>query len=435
MIENARRTGKLDGITFGQKRDPCDSLYHKFKSSFAPQAVNTTFGSNIGVALRDTLPAEAASIPRASKRKLMTVVTDNSLAKTFDSKTLEPLGVTTQHVLHESLSGPMSAAHAARDPETGDVFNYNLSFGMVPVYKIFRTTLAGKTTVLASIRGADIKGAYIHSISLTPNFVILCVWPAYFRNLGLSILYERNLMDAMQFDNNASTMWIVVDRHKGREVVKKLKSPAFFCFHTVNAWESSEMSGSTVDITCELVEFKNMDILQKFYYRNLVSDQSEVTERDRVTEMARLARYVLKDIPIAGKGSHMSTHTAEKTMDIEAGDLPQINPLYALKPHRFVYTVLDRGKSSFLDGIGKTDTQTGETIVWETARHTPGEPIFVPAPGPCTDEDEGAVLCVVLDGDAGSSYLLCLDAKTMKEIGRASVGVPIGLGFHGRHVS
>lgn len=365
----------------------------------------------------------------------MTVVTDNNSAKTFDRDTLEPLGVTTQEVLHEDLSGPLSGAHAAYDPETGETFNYNLSFGLFPVYKIFQTTVAGETTILANIWGPDIKGAYIHSISLTPNFVILCIWPAYFRNLGLSILYERNLLEAMQYDSKASTMWVVVDRHKRRGVVKKFKSPAFFCFHTVNAWETSGESSGTVDVTCELVEFRNMDILQRFYYENLVFDQPGVTERDPVTETPRLTRYLLQGIPLAGKSFHAITAPAKKIMDIVSGDLPQINPRYSLQPHRFVYTVLDRGNSSFLDGLGKTDIQTGETLVWEAVRQTPGEPIFVPAPGACADEDDGALLSVVLDGDSGSSYLLCLDARTMRETGRASVGVPVGFGFHGRHMA
>lgn len=365
----------------------------------------------------------------------MTILTDNSSAKTFDKDTLEPLGVTDQQVLHKDLSGPMCGAHAAHDPDTGEVFNYNLMFGVVPVYKVFGATTVGNTTILANIWGLDIKGAYIHSISLTPNFVILCIWPSYFRNMGLSILYERNLLDAMKFHSNASTMWIVVDRHKGRGVVKKFKSPAFFCFHTVNAWETSKYGGETVDITCELVEFKSMDILQRFYYQNLVSDQPGVTERNPDTETPRLTRYILADIPLTGDRLRVQNQRAEKVMDIVSGDLPRINPRYTFKPHRYVYTVLDRGNSSFLDGIGKTDAETGETTVWEIPRHTPGEPIFVPAPGPDNDEDDGVILCVVLDGDFGSSYLMCLDAKTMKEMGRASIGVLVGFGFHGTHLS
>ena len=40
----------------------------------------------------------------------------------------------------------------------------------------------------------------------------------------------------------------------------------------------------------------------------------------------------------------------------------------------------------------------------------------------------------MLDGEKGKSYLVCLDAKTMTEMGRAGVDFAIALGFHGAHV-
>jgi len=217
--------------------------------------------------------------------------------------------------------------------------------------------------------------------------------------------------------------------------VKKFESRAFFSFHTVNAWEedADNKDNEAVDIVCELAEFKNMDILYRFYYENLVSDQPGVGQRNIEMDAPRLARYRLTDVPIKGI-SLKSRGQAERIMYVMGGDLPRINPHYALKPHRYVYTVLDRGHSSFVDGIGKTDMVTQETTVWEHPRHTPGEPIFVPAPGNGREEDDGVILSVVLDGDAGASYLLCLDARTMKEFGRALVGVPVGFGFHGAHL-
>lgn len=86
-----------------------------------------------------------------------------------------------------------------------------------------------------------------------------------------------------------------------------------------------------------------------------------------------------------------------------------------------------------MDGLGKMDTQTQTCVSWEQHRHTPGEPIFIPQPR-AGDEDAGVILSVVFDGNSGASYLLCLDAQTMKERGRVDVGVPVGLGFHGKHV-
>ena len=50
------------------------------------------------------------------------------------------------------------------------------------------------------------------------------------------------------------------------------------------------------------------------------------------------------------------------------------------------------------------------------------------------EEDEGILLCVVLDGTRGRSYLLVLDARTFREVGRAEMECVVGFGFHGAHV-
>jgi torulene dioxygenase len=149
----------------------------------------------------------------------------------------------------------------------------------------------------------------------------------------------------------------------------------------------------------------------------------------------QLTRYRLSQISLKDHehGSSKSMGEAKKIMSLPAGDLPRINPQYDLKPHRFTYTLLNRGKSSFVDGIGKTDTASGTTIVWEQAKHTPGEPIFIPRPG-AEKEDDGVVLSVVFDGDTAMSYLLCLNAEDLIETGRAVAPGPIGLGFHGMYV-
>jgi len=44
------------------------------------------------------------------------------------------------------------------------------------------------------------------------------------------------------------------------------------------------------------------------------------------------------------------------------------------------------------------------------------------------------LLIVVLDGFKGTSYLLCLDARDLKELRRVDCERVIGLGFHGAHV-
>lgn len=242
--------------------------------------------------------------------------------------------------------------------------------------------------ILAEI--TDARPAYIHLLSLTEDFVILCVWPAYFAKAGVNILWYRNLMEGLApFDAKEKATWYVVDRKHGRGVVARFASPALFCFHTTNAWVERGLNDSkTVDIVCELYQFSNMNILHRFYYNNLVSDASGVAA-SRVKypitpDSSGSARYKLSDIPLEDKTTSTTRpRTAERIMYVaspNAGDLPRYNEKYALKPHRYVWSVVDRNKSSAVGGICKTDTQTQTSCIWEQERHTPGEPIFVANP-------------------------------------------------------
>src|SRR5690606_10775467 len=84
-------------------------------------------------------------------------------------------------------------AHRSRD---GDVFNFNLAIGRTVVYRIFQISKqTGKTTVLATINGAT--AAYLHSFFLTKYYVILCVWNSHFSYNGISIPWNRNILDSI----------------------------------------------------------------------------------------------------------------------------------------------------------------------------------------------------------------------------------------------
>lgn len=137
LMTAAKQNGSFgSSISFGQ-RDPCNSLFRKVKSVFAPQSVMDPHSSNVGVVIRETLPAEAASIEEQKRigRRLITITTDSVTAKHIDADTLEPLSVTNQTTIDPRLTGQMSAAHAARDPITGDMFNFNLTLGPTHCYK------------------------------------------------------------------------------------------------------------------------------------------------------------------------------------------------------------------------------------------------------------------------------------------------------------
>ncbi|KAI9675733.1 MAG: hypothetical protein M1817_001100 [Caeruleum heppii] len=446
-IDHIRKTGSLDRITFGQKKDPCQSYFKKVMSVFAP-APTRDIDSNIGV----TLSINPPGLPSDSKDEgeghasgisSLWAKTDSSYLKRIDPETLEPIGIAKQKSLHPLLAGDISAAHSKSCPKTGDVFNFNLEFGRRPTYRVFRVSAStGETDILATITTAP--AAYIHSSFLTENFVILCIFGSHFSYGGLSILHHRNVLDSISpFDEEKPTLWYVVDRHHGRGVVATYKSDPFFAFHTVNAWEEASAAVTEeVNITADISAYENTDVLKRFYYENLMSTApgARAYEGDKGnTSRTSLRRYRLDGVPLSKEPSHTTAQhidplwIAPKSLSAE---LPTMNPGYVTRPNRYIYGVTDTGKSSFLDGLVKFDTrhphEASAQRFWRVHGHNPGEPIFVADPAAAEEEeDAGVLLSVVLDGTQGKSYLLCLDARTMKEVGRAEMDSVVGFGFHG----
>lgn len=152
------------------------------------------------------------------------VCTDKASSKDFDVEILGPLGIASQPSFHPKLTGTFCGAHACIDQKTGDLYHYNLDLKSRPTYRIFCTSPAsGSTRILATITDSRVRGSYIHSMFMTEHYVILCVWPAYYARLGIGILWERNMLDAIEpFDDTQKCTWLVIDRVGSRGVVKKV---------------------------------------------------------------------------------------------------------------------------------------------------------------------------------------------------------------------
>ena len=444
LIQNIRETGNMDGFSFGQKRDPCTSFFKKVMSMFIPDPRPPEERSNIGVTvsinppgLSDPPPSNG-HVAHASGIHTLLSKTDAVLMRHIEPETLEPKGVVSQAVLHPELTGNLSAAHAKSDPVTGDVFNYNLALGRQSIYRIFRVSAAtGQTEILATI--TDAPAAYLHSSILTENFFILCVWNSHYAWGGMKILWEKNMLDAIaHFDPTKKALWYVVDRKHDRGVVAKYECDPFFSFHTVNAWEEpSRTDPSHTDIVADLSIYKNLDVLKRFYYNHIKSSSpaslNYVGEKRRSCD-AFLRRWRLSSVDTANPldpREAVMEHTAEHN---HSCDLPVINPNFLTKPSRYIYGACDRDLSTFFDGLVKYDMELHIASYFTVHGHSPGEPIFVPDPKGAT-EDDGVLLSVVLDGYAGKSYLLVLNAKTMEEVGRATMECIVGFGFHGAYVS
>lgn len=142
--------------------------------------------------------------------------------------------------------------------------------------------------------------------------------------------------------------------------------------------------------------------------------------------MAKPTRY---EIPLAGPGE-----VEVSTLASDALELPRINyGAHNGRAYRYAYGVgaADPGGGNFLDQLCKLDAATGQVRVWRADACYPGEPVFVAAPDGGA-EDDGVLLSVVLDAAAGTSFLLVLEATSLRELARARAPHPIPFGFHGQ---
>lgn len=531
-----------DIVSFGQRADPCVGLFGKVMSTWvvAHTRRETKKAENIGVTVQLDVPglkcpAKGGDVlPRPNT---LWLGTDCHLLRQVDESTLEPIGIARQDELHPQLDGELSCAHVQRCPTTGDYININIKAGLPATYKVFRVSAAtGETEILATISRKDLPTAYIHSFFLSRHFVVLRVPSSHISRHGLSILWKRNILDALEpFDQSKKNKWFIIDRRWGGGVVAEFETEAAFFFHTVNSFDipyPHENDGrGEWRIFCDTIEYPNMSILDGLYYDVVLNKNGRAqtvwgTEEQARRMLPRLKRWkftvpmnhqdppvgprsqlstlhdffktisggcrrggerlgqkvrhkvrvvagvlgglpiralsILRPRPISHKAqmeevlqdrgnderiqrSSPSTRTEggerinpKPTSTIEipsphVGELPTINPACHTKPYRYVYSLAMSGKSTLVDTIVKTNLVSRAVLQWNNPQgHTPGEAIFVRRPGG-VKEDDGVLLSVVLDGFSKKSYLLCLDARTMLEMGRAEMEFAVGFGFHGVH--
>ncbi|OQE26268.1 hypothetical protein PENSTE_c005G06503 [Penicillium steckii] len=442
LMKNVQKAGTRDfSRSFGQKRDPCKALYSKAQSEFVPSKGPSS--TNVGVTLSVNMPGldfdddDDGKLPDrwtgSNSIRNLYAKTDYNEFKQLDPETLEPIAQASQRNFHPELAGPLVASHPRSDPVTGDVFNFNLEIGATSTYRVFQVSAStGKTKILARFSAIPV---YIHSLLLTEDFVILCLWNSHLDPLKVADgVFKESIMPT---DPSKPATWYVIDRKNDKGLIATYETPAFFCFHTINAWqEPSKEDPSKIDIVADLVRTDSVAIIDLLGYEFIKSSLPKAKEymANRGVDLnSTITRFHLPNIP-------QETTLEPKKASVEwsackemAPELPTMNPSFGTRKHQYVYATASRGEATLTDGLMKLNCDTQDTQLWSRHAHTPGEPIFVADPNG-TSEDDGVLLSVVLDGVQGTSYLLCLDARDMKELGQAHVNGVVGFGFHGQHV-
>lgn len=335
----------------------------------------------------------------------LTSVTETPHPLSFRLATLETKGHFT---FTDDLKGQVTPPHPHYD-QNGNQYSFITKYGRESEYIIYTQDVnSSKRKKIASV---PVKNpAYMHSLGMTENYVILTEFPLVTNSLKFRFSLKPFIEKHDWKPENGTNIYLV---HRTSGEVKTFKTEPFFSFHHVNSFEEGE------DVLFDLVVHKDVTIIQDFYLENLRSDRP-------ITASGELRRFRVEIDKNKVSNVMLSTTPLE---------LPRINyAKYNTKEYRYVYGVGTSEEGDFYDSILKTDVSSGESIIWREENCYPGEPVFLEKPD-AKEEDEGILLSIVLDAKEQNSFLLILDAKDLKEIARAKVPQHITFGFHGQYVA
>ena len=316
------------------------------------------------------------------------------------------------------LLSMITTAHPVRDDNRRAVFNCDsLVLPFLSRYKIWRLDDGSRSRrVIASLPVA--RPAYMHSFGASENYLILAEMPMRVNPWAMFFGAFTGVPFIENFHWSADDVKFTIIAKDSGDVTGTFHAPAFFAFHHVNAVEDGEGA-----ISLDIVTYPDMAIITRTYFTALFGADGGALPA------SHLVRY---QVPIRGEGALMPP----RRLAAPAFEMPALHPRLQGRPYRFVYGYGFDAPGNFNDRLFKIDlsASAGESIRhWHAPGCYPSEPIFVPRPG-ATAEDDGVILSVVFDADAGASFLIVIDAASFTEVARAAVPHAIPYGLHGTFV-
>ncbi|KAM9302402.1 beta,beta-carotene 15,15'-dioxygenase [Gastrophryne carolinensis] len=282
--------------------------------------------------------------------------------------------------------------------------------------------------------------SYYHSFGMTENYIIFIEQPLKLDIVKLATAYFRgvNWASCISFSKEEKTWFHIIDKRTKKPVAEKLYTDALVVYHHVNAYEEDG------HLVFDIIAYNDNSLYDMFYMANIRDD---LTKDTKTTSMPTCKRFVVPllidkktEVGVNLVKLPATTATVVKAKDggvycqpeilCEGIELPRINYDYNGKKYRYVYASHVEWKP-IPTKIVKFDTVTKEMLEWTDNMCWPAEPYFVPHPDG-KEEDDGVILSAIVSSDPNrSSFLLVLDAKTFKEIGRASINANLHLDLHG----
>jgi len=231
-------------------------------------------------------------------------------------------------------------------------------------------------------------------------------------------MFSGNLLDAMQINSKGNTTFHLVNLKT--KVAQEFVAPPFVIYHFANVHENANG-----DIVFEQPT-SNCNLYYLFHMPTALNTSALDSFRDECENVLR--RFTLH------RSGPLNGTVSTRVLDAGWMEFPQFNPLWRGKEACFLYQVewYHGGVATYASmALVKFNLCKGvRAATWRVPAHFPAEPKFIPRPT-AIEEDDGVVVTPVLDGNAQTSYLLVLDAKTMHPLEKFDIALRVPITLHG----
>jgi len=344
--------------------------------------------------------------------------TDYPLVHLIDPDTLAVTGEKRPSILDGIAMS--SSSHWRREIGSDNSLNFYMMFNtttMKPDFALYRYRDNVIFRELVGRFNMDYM-SYMHMISVTPKYAVIVAYPVVMNYLTILQHHMHPLETLEQIDE--PTRVFLMDLSDGSVIdgFESWEPSLVFATHHMNSWEEGD-DEVVVDLATN-----PWDAMLNYQDIETIINQEETD--------AETASQIMKRVRINLKSKTLEVEDWPNAIGIpmmNTMDFPVINENYLGYKNRYCYGWV--GIDYFRMTLVKKDLVDSSIVkTWSKPSHYPGEMFFIPNPDG-TEEDDGVLVTIVLDGTREESYLLILDGKTFEEINLAYLPYIVPFSFHG----
>jgi len=325
----------------------------------------------------------------------------------LDLQTLDTLGLDDLGGLHSDLR---YSAHPKRDPLTGEVYNFGISYGKTGVLNIYRSNALGQIVKQNAIALEGLP--MIHDFVLAGRYLVFFAPPVHLSPFPV-LLRLKTYSDSLKWQPEKGTQVLVIDR-ESLEAVSRSQVEPWYQWHFSNGYVDADGN-----VIVDLVRYQDFQTNQ--YLQEVSTGKTHTAAKGTL--------WRLRLDPQSGQ----LLETAEL---LDRGcEFPVVHPGEVGQPSRFTYLSLHRPEvdvsQELFGAIARYDHQTDTfTAANLSENFYPSEPIYAPD---AANPTQGWVLTVVFDGNQERSEVWVFEGDRLDEPPVCRLALPgvIPLSFHG----